>query len=244
MLTIEKFSQFETLRQICGGSDQVDAFMMFDREMRRFQAGARNEAAAALSICAKADSVLDRLQLTAETLSDTQLRDQRSARRWSDAGLKTIAAELVYLANIRGRLGTELLSIEVAGTAETGLVLVIDQMLTASLPDRAPLIRLWAYTADDELEEREVFVDLENHPATTASRDTYTMKRHRVGVPIPAIPELRAETKLLTISVEGRDARMRTVSLEDRTSLPEELTIRFAVYRTIAAVDLVAYSNI
>lgn len=239
-LTVQKFLTFETLRLVCGGNDLLDAFMMFEREMRRFESGSRNEAAAALSICAKADSVLDRLQLTAEALSGAEMKDQRSARRWSDAGLKTIAAELVYLADIQGRLGSELLGIEVTGTAESGLMIAIDQMTTASLPSRAPLIRLWAYGVDEELEERELVVDLEDHPVTTASSGTYTMKRHRVTLPLPDLPNIDDELKLLSISIEGRDAPMRTVTLENHAKLPRGFDVRFAIYRTIATIDLVA----
>ena len=50
---------------------------------------------------------------------------------------------------MEGRLGSELLGIEVTGTAESGLMVVIDQMTTVSLPSRAPMIRLWAYGVDD-----------------------------------------------------------------------------------------------
>lgn len=242
-LSIQKFLAFETLRLVCGGNDLLDAFMMFEREMRRFEAGSRNEAAAALSICAKADSVLDRLQLTAEALSDAEIKDQRSARRWSDDGLKTIAAELVYLADVQGRLGSELLGIEVTGRVDLGLTIVIDQMTTASLRSRAPLIRLWAYGFDDEPEERELVVDLEHHPNTAANRGTYTMKRHRVSLPLPQLPDVTDELKLLSVSIEGRDAPMRTVTIENHASLPPGYDVRFAIYRTIATIDLLAIEH-
>lgn len=240
-LTIEKFSKFETLRLVCGGNDLVDAFMMFRREMRRFQAAARNEAAAAYSICIDADTVLDRLTETANLLSDGELKDQRTARRWSDAGLGTIASELAHLAEISGRLGIELLSVEVTGTAQDGIVIVIGQMTKVSLPVVAPMIRLWSYSSDDDIEEREISVDLQNHPATRTANNDYAMQTYRVRVAVPATPKIQAETKLLAISIEGHDAPMRTVSIEDKTSLPVELTIRFAVYRTIVAVELLAH---
>ena len=111
-LTVQKFSAFTTLRQVCGGDDLLDAFLMFQRELTRYQHGGRTEAAAAWSLVAPADTVLDRLQLTAEALSpDGDWRDQRTARRWSDAGMPVIAGDLVYFAQVAGRLGTETLSI-------------------------------------------------------------------------------------------------------------------------------------
>ena len=83
-------------------------------------------------------------------------------------------------------------------------------------------------------------VDLEAHPVTTASRGVYTMKRHRVTLPLPDLPATDDELKLLSISVEGRDAPMRTVTLENHAKLPHGFDVRFAIYRTIATIDLVA----
>lgn len=60
------------------------------------------------SLSAPADTVLDRLQLTAEALSpDEDWRDQRTARRWSDAGMPTIAQDLVYFAQVAGRTAAQ-----------------------------------------------------------------------------------------------------------------------------------------
>ena len=69
-------------------------------------------------------------------------------------------------------------------------------------------------------------VDLEAHPVTTASRGVYTMKRHRVTLPLPDLPATDDELKLLSISVEGRDAPMRTVTLENHAKLPHGSDIR------------------
>ena len=78
-LSIQKFSRFEALRRVCGGDDLLDGFLLFQRELDRYQRSGRNEAAAAWSLCAPADTVLDRLQLTAEALSgDEDWRDQRT----------------------------------------------------------------------------------------------------------------------------------------------------------------------
>ena len=139
-LTVQKFSTFATLRQVCGGDDLLDAFLLFQRELARYQHSGRNEAAAALSLSAPADTVLDRLQLTAEALSPEQdWRDQRTARRWSDAGMPIIARDLVYFAQVAGRLGTETLSIQLGGSG-TILMVIIDQMTNSDLPAKAPLM--------------------------------------------------------------------------------------------------------
>ena len=133
-LTVQKFSTFATLRQVCGGDDLLDAFLLFQRELARYQHSGRNEAAAALSLSAPADTVLDRLQLTAEALSPEQdWRDQRTARRWSDAGMPILARDLVYFAQVAGRLGTETLSIQLGGNGAS-LMVIIDQMTNSDLP--------------------------------------------------------------------------------------------------------------
>ena len=140
-LTVQKFSAFATLRQVCGGDDLLDAFLLFQRELARYQHSGRNEAAAALSLSAPADTVLDRLQLTAEALSPEQdWRDQRTARRWSDAGMPIIARDLVYFAQVAGRLGTETLSIQLGGSG-TSLMVIIDQMTNSDLPAKRPSSR-------------------------------------------------------------------------------------------------------
>lgn len=126
-LSIQKFSRFEVLRRVCGGDDLLDGFLLFQRELARYQRAGRNEAAAALSLCSPADTVLDRLQLTAEALSGEDWRDQRTARRWSDAGMPVIARDLVYFAQVAGRLGTETLSITLGGSGQR-LAVCIDQM--------------------------------------------------------------------------------------------------------------------
>lgn len=171
-LTIQKFSHYEALRRVCGGGDLLDAFLMFERELKRYiTQGNRYEAAAAISITADAEKVLDRLEyVVGHFEADGESRDQRTARRWSDEGLKTIATELVYLADVQGRLGGELLTIELAGTSEDGLSMVIWQLTTKHLPDRAPLVRFWQYRHDEVFEQdRSVMYDLDQVEAPEAS---------------------------------------------------------------------------
>lgn len=238
-LSIQKFSQYPVLRRICGGNDLLDAFLMFEREMSRYQKLGRNEAAAAISICAPAETVLDRLEHAVGALpQDGKLRDQRTARRWSDAGLKIIAAELVYMADVQGRLGTETLSIEVRGGLDHGLDLVIDQMTSIGLPERAPLIRLWHYNEVDEPEERTLTIELDGLESAVRGNQDHLMKRYRLAVEFPSIRETADGSQVLSISVEGRDAPMRTVFFDDYSQLPPELSIQFSVYRTIAMINV------
>ena len=243
-LTVQKFSKFPTLRRVCGGGDLLDALLMFEREMRRYRETAgRNEAAAAISITAPADTVLDRLEHVVGALpQDGELRDQRSARRWSDSGLPTLAEDLVYFAEVQGRLGQELLNIEATGTLEAGLRLTIDQMTTNGLPDRAPLIRAWHYPDNsDEPHEREATVDLEEFLSAITSNEAHQMKRYHVHLDFPHMREelSRDEEKIMSVSIEGRDAPMRTVSINDSTELPRGLRLESTVYRTIVMIDVV-----
>lgn len=241
-LTVQKFGQFDALLRICGGGDLLDAYLMFEREMKRYvNAAGRNEAAAAISITARAETVLDRLEHAVGALpQDGKLRDQRTARRWSDAGLVTIARDLVYMAEVQGRLGQEFMSVEITGDERQGLVLTIDQMSKAALPSRAPLIRVWHYpNAEDEPEERTVDVDLDRIESTTVRSDEYVMARHYVQVALPTGHEQNdAEGKLLSVSIEGRDAPMRTVGIQERSAFAERFVVETTVYRTIVMVEL------
>lgn len=244
-LTVQKFGQFAALRRVCGGGDLLDAYLMFEREMQRYiHSAGRNEAAAAISITAPADTVLDRLEHVVGALpQDGKLRDQRTARRWSDAGLATIANDLVYMAEVQGRLGQELLSIEITGDEQHGLILTIDQMSNADLRARAPLIRVWHYK-DDEPEEHALDVDLEHVESTIAQNDDYVMARHHVQVVLPSdYDHAHTDGKVLSVSIEGRDAPMRTVSTQERTQFSEKLAVEVTVYRTIVMVELVHPRN-
>ena len=147
----------------------------------------RNEAAAALSVSSPADSVLDRLQLTAEALSPgDDWRDQRTARRWSDAGMPVIARDLVYFARVSGRLGGETLSVTLGGDAEAGLTVVVDQVASTALPVRPPLVQVWHYPGGEE--PRQVEVDLDRYGSTTVRHPDRTMRRYRLLLDLPAVP--------------------------------------------------------
>lgn len=294
VLTVQKFGRFETLRLVCGGDDLLDAYLMFQRELERYRHSGRNEAAAALSLSSAADSVLDRLQLTAEALSPGEAwRDQRTARRWSDAGMPVIARDLVYFAQVAGRLGTETLSIQLDGQG-TELAVVIDQMTTVGLPTKAPLIQVWHYP--DGEEPRQVELDLDHYASTEVRHPDRMMRRYRLLLELPdqagtaedcageadaesgsdtggghlpdrdcldrqagsggqarairddgaarAHEEVLAslakrqndddDVPLLSVSITGRDAPMRSVFFEDHSHLQTRLT----TYRSIVTIEV------
>lgn len=246
-LNVQKFSHHGTLRRVCGGGDLLDAYLMFEREMRRYREhGGREEAAAAISITAPADSALDRFEHVVGALpQDGRIRDQRTGRRWSDAGIHTIAGELTYLAEVQGRLGTELLTIEITGNLESGLIVAIYQLTTKNLKERAPAVRVWRYTdSDDGIEEveGEFTLDLDEVPGTAAGNDQHTLKKHTLQLELPAdLLTANAEIgdPVYSISIEGRDAPMRTVTFDDESDLGNTLRLRFTNYRTIASVEIV-----
>jgi hypothetical protein len=244
-LTVQKLSQYLTLRLVCGGGDLLEAFLMFERELRRYIAeGNRYEAAAAISISAPAETVLDRLEYVVSHFEEEgQFRDQRTGRRWSDQGLKTIATEMVHVAEIRGRLGSELLTIEIAGSRAAGLHLVISQLTNKHLDERAPLVRFWKHQGDDLVEQPQgVTLDLDHVDAPEVTGDEYRLKRHHLQVDLPdglSTADVDAGDALYSISLEGRDAPMRTVSFTDHSQLGDGLVLRFTTYRTIATVEIV-----
>lgn len=244
-LTVEKFSQYSALRLVCGGDDLLEAFLGFERELRRHTAeGNRNVAAAAISIAAPAETVLDRLEyVVGHFEGDGQSRDQRTGRRWSDQGLKTIATELVHVAEVRGRLGSELLTIQIFGSREIGLHLMIDQLTNKDLDERAPLVRFWRQQDDDLVEQFEgLTLDFDAYQAPEVTNDSYRLKRYHILAELPddfTTADVDVGDALYSISIEGRDAPMRTVTFLDQSDLGNGLTLRFTTYRTLATVEVV-----
>jgi hypothetical protein len=244
-LTVEKFSQYPALRLVCGGGDLLEAFTVFEREMRRYrEQGNRDEAAAAISITADADTVLERLLEVVDHFAEGgEAREQRTGRRWSDRGFKRIATELVHLAEVRGRLGSELLTIEITGTRAEGLHLVVSQLTTKQLDERAPLVRFWKHQGDDLVEQpNSLTLDFDQFKAPEVTNDTYRLKRYHIIAELPAdlnAADVDIGDTLCTISFEGRDAPMRTVTFLDQSDLGDDLMLRFTAYRTIATVEVV-----
>lgn len=245
-LTLEKFSQYETLRRVCGGDDLLDGYLMFERELKRFiVTGNRSEAAAALSIIAPQDTVLARFE---EVLgyfeeSDGSERNERTARRWSNRGMKAIAEELAYLAEVQGRLGGELLTIELGGTAEDGLSLDVWQLTSKNLPHRAPLVRFWQYRHDDGFEQdRSILYDLDDVEAHEETSAAYRLTYYPFRIDLPknlTSAVVNAGEAVYRVSIEGRDAPMRTVSFTDDSDVGAGLAVRFTTYRTHVTVEVV-----
>lgn len=242
VLTIQKFGQYPALRRVCGGGDLLDAYLMFEREMTRYRKGpSRDLAAAAISITAPADTVLDRLEHAVAAFPEAgKPKDQRSGRRWSDAGFQQIAADLVHIAQVQGRLGSELLSIEITGDEKHGLVFVIDQMTTKGLSATAPLVRVWHYDEADEPTEAQAKVDLQEVPASQATNSSYEMRRHRLHVELPLTGGVVPGRRVFGVSIEGRDAPMRTVAVRPDLAPSSRLLIEVTIYRTIVLLDVVA----
>lgn len=249
-LTVEKFSQFPSLILVFGGGDLLEAFLGFEREMKRYVAeGNRNEAAAAISITAPADSVLDRLEYVVTEIETEGggYRDQRTGRRWSDSGLKTIATEMVHIAEVRGRLGSELLTIEITGDREKGLHLTVSQLTNKRLDERAPLVRFWKRKGDDLVEESEgLTLDFDEYKAPEVSNDTYRLKRYHIVAELPMDMEeadVDIGDAVYSISFEGCDAPMRTVTFYDYSDLGKGFMLRFTTYRTLATVEIVNWAR-
>lgn len=235
-LTPQKLAGYETLVQILGAEDLLDAFMAFRRELRRYAETAnRNEAAAALSIMVDQETVLDRLQETAARLDPDALPDQRSARRWSDAGMPALARDLVYMAEVQGRLGREMLSIGVELNADGNLIVTVQQLLQTDMPARAPELSLWAMDAHGD--PHELSIDLEQFPASEATRGDYRMRVQRVSIAVDLLDRVTPEQGL-TLAVTGRDAPMRAISFEPTVTAIPGLRMAFSAYRTRAAVEL------
>jgi hypothetical protein len=235
-LSPQKLAGYSALVRLCGGGDLLDAFFMLRRELRRYQEhGSKYEAAAAWSILADADSVLDRLVETAAHVVPGEDRDQRSARRWSDRGMVVLARDLVYMAQVQGRLGQELLSLDLRGDRSTGLHLVIEQMVSTDLDAIAPEVTLWLLDPDGE--PAELDIDLEDYGYAEAAREDYTLRRHRLQLD-PVHLERLAPGQSLSISVGGRDAPMRTVFFQDHSHQPDGLELRFVAYRTVVMVEV------
>lgn len=240
-LTPQKLARFPVLVSTLGSDDLLDAFMAFRRELRRYIVNAnRDEAAAAMSIYAKAETVLDRLEYTALRLSDTDdLKDQRSARRWSDAGMPHLAEDLVYMARIQRRLGREMLHIELHDADRGGLLVVIEQMVHSDLDVTAPEVTLWAM--HDNGDPEELHLDLGDYPATEAAQGEYRMIRQRVLLTQELLHRITPE-RSLTLAVTGRDAPTRTVSWRDHaTTITQVATL--STYRNRCTVELNALKS-
>lgn len=244
-LTVEKFSKYPALHRVCGGGDLLDAFLVFERQLQRYiQHGNRNQVAAAISITADADRVIDRHE---EVLAHFEVpggpeRSERTARRWSDLGMHTIATELVHLGDVQQRLGSELIEIELSGTHEGGVSMVMWQLTTRHREERAPVVRLWRYQPDDgDEQDTTATYDLDQIEFHEGAKGPFRLRRYDFRLDIPnnlALASVRAGEAVYRISIEGRDAPLRAVSFQDDSDLGEVLSMRFTTYLTDATIEL------
>lgn len=244
-LAVEKFSKYPALHLVCGNGDVLDAFLMFERELQRYiRQGNRNEVAAALSIAAPWETVLRRLEAVIHHFDpDGDGRDQRTARRWSDQGMHTIATELVHLGDVQQRLGSELITIELSGTREGGVTMVIWQLTTRHREERAPFVRLWHYPHEDADDQgTNATYDLDHVEFLESTKGPYRLRRNDVMLNIPKnlpLASVKAGDAVYRISIEGRDAPLRAVSFQDESNLGEVGAIRFTAYLTDATIEMV-----
>ncbi len=237
-LTMPVLSAYPQLVQICGEGDLLEAHMAFQREMARYINGSKYEAAAALSIMSEADTVLDRLTLAAERFD---YQDQRTMRRWSDRGLRTIAGDLVAIAAARGRLGRELLTLTLSSGTRSQLLLRIEQMDFAQLHGDPPKVTVWTWLDDDNAEE--AILDLRDYASRSASDGIYRDTVHFLALPelgrLLADSDRRRRTaKILTVAIQGRSAPARTVTWRDEARLPDGIVAEVMTHRTMVLLTL------
>ena len=237
-LTMSKLSGCPHLVQLCGEGDLVEAFMMLGRELARYEKGNKYEAAAALSLSSPADTVLDRFTMTAEHFD---YQDQRTIRRWSDRGLGRIAEDLAAIANVRGRLGRELLTLTLQDAPDGRHQLMIDQMDFAQLDGEPPSVTIWIWHDEDNADQ--AAPELTSTNSRHAEDGSYRNTRWRIA--LPPLGELLADlerrhrtNKLITIAVQGRSAPARTAIWRNEATLPEGLLVEVVVHRTMVMVEL------
>jgi len=237
-LTMPAFSAYPRLVQLCGEGDLLEGYVAFRRELARYANGPKYEAAAALSISSPADTVLERFTLTAQNFD---YQDQRTIRRWSDRGLRSIAEDLVSIAVARGRLGRELLTLTLSNGGNDQLHLRIDQMDFAQLGSDPPKVTVWIWTDEENAEEAEL--DLRDYASRSAEDGIYRNVIHVVALPalepLLADAERRALTeKLLTVAIQGRSAPARTVTWRNEAVFPDEVQVELMVHRTMVTIGL------
>lgn len=239
-LTRQKFARFPVLVRACGGDDLVDAYRVFRRELEALQGRGRNLAAAVISLTAPADTVLDRLQIAADQTSGADWRDQRTARRWSDAGLHILADHLAYQSLTQGRLGRELLNLLLEGSPSAGMTLTVDQVSLKELPTPRAQVSLWL-VADEETQHPLPADDYELRWGRSTN-EHYTMHRATIHLHPAAFRHDDASGSCLTIAIAGVDSPMRHVVAEDNSTHDDTWRIAWSSYRTVASLTITVNS--
>lgn len=235
-LTVHKFARYQRLIEVCGDGDLLDGFLAFKRELERLKTGNRYEAAVAWSIAADTDTVLDRLQATADALSVGKPKDQRTARHWSDRGMESVARDLIAFGTIRGHLGRDLIGIVVLGSLERGLRLRVVQVASTQLRRCAPVVTVVQNPDRDSATTAEIDLAQVVPDHTETADDTVT-QAHVVTVAL-APQQADREERLASVSVMGRGSPTPTFFLEDRSSFAPPVRITFAVQRSLVVVEV------
>ncbi|MGC4105871.1 MAG: hypothetical protein QM753_05860 [Thermomicrobiales bacterium] len=251
-LTLEKFSRYPVLHHVCGGSTVLDAYLVFERHLERtIKRGDQYAVAAAISLSAEHDTVTARFNdvLTHVDAPDGPVSDQRTARRWSDQGMRTIATDLVHLGDVQLRLGSELIEIALSGSREAGIAIVLWQFTTRYREERAPLVRLgWIHTTKrDEHHDQDVptatttTYDLDQVPCDEGGKGPFRLRHFEFPLDIPEKhppASITAGDGVYRITIEGRDAPLRAVSFQDDSDLSPPYTVKFTASLTDATIEI------
>lgn len=240
-LNVQKFSQYPTLRSICGGNDLNDDYLVFVREMERVAAESnRDEAAAALSITAPEDLMLNRLLYVVDNFPNEsgEVRDQRTGRRWSDRGMPNVATDLVHRATLSGWLGRESLNIELSGNPER-FFLSIWYEFSDGLNARTPQLNILDFSREDG--HKDELVDLEQYRTSDEQYEGSRVQQYHVQITLPGNlthPEVTGTETVLTMALSTKWAPMRTMLFVDKADLGTHLRSVFAAYRGLIMIHL------
>jgi hypothetical protein len=104
-------------------------------------------------------------------------------------------------------------------------------------------VRFWQYRHDEGFEQdRSVVYDLDQVDAPEATSAVYRLTRHTFHVALPknlTTAVVAVGEAVYRISIEGRDAPMRTISFTDDSTMGDAFAIRFTTYRTHATIEVV-----
>ena len=237
-LTVHKLVGREALIQLCGDGDIMDAYIGLKRDLERCTRSNKHEAAAAWSILADHETVMDRLVATAELLAvdGKDAKDQRSARTWSDRGMPGLARDLIEFAEMRGNLGQDLVGVGILGSEVDGLSIRIVQVTSLQLRRRAPLVSVTRLREAD-LNSSESF-DLEAiEPESHEVDDTHDTRLHTVRLAIEPDRYL-IRGPLVSIEVSTRHTRTPTYFFEDHTTFGRSVQLTLSTSRTLASVSV------
>lgn len=142
-----KLSSYPALVGLSGHQDVFDAYHWLVGTLRAFDHRDKELHAAVLATFGQGKTVLERLEDAAENVVEGGA-DQRSARRWADAGMEKLATALVDQSYMTGKNGIHLIDIGYASTDRTDCLLMMlkwqtfksslrgDEYVQARLSDR------------------------------------------------------------------------------------------------------------